>query len=109
MRVIQTDFPERNGLGVAHGSHDALLIPGVVLLGKVGVASKSPPYKLLLYQPLPDGFFLHDLRIAEVRNAAAKLHRETAAKFLTETLEASMEAQLPKEHIQVTVGVDEAR
>lgn len=109
MRVIQTNFPKGNGLGVTHGSHDALLVNGVVLLGEVRVTSESTPYKLLFYKPLPDGFPLRDPRIAEVGYAAVKFRRETAAVFLPEAPEASAEAQLSIQHIQVTVGVNEAQ
>lgn len=108
MRVIQAHFSKRNGLGMTHGSHDALLVGGVVLIGEVRVASESAPYKLLPYEPFPDAFLQRDPRVAEVGYAAAELGGETAGVFLPEAPEASAEAQLPVEHVEVTVSVDEA-
>lgn len=108
MRVIQTDFSKCNGLGVTHGSHDALLVSGAVILGEVRVTSEGTPYKLLSYEPFPDVFLQSDSRVAEVGYAAVKFCRETAAIFLPEASEASPEAQLPVQHVQVTVSINEA-
>lgn len=109
MRVIQADFSERDSLWVTHGSHDALLVHEIVLLGKMGVAPEGTPHILVLEKPFPDGFLLRDLWVAEVGYATLKFCRETAGVFLPEALEASVKAQLTKQHIQVTVGINEAQ
>lgn len=108
VRVIQADFSKRYRLGVPHGLEDYLLVLGAVVLGEVGVAPEGAPDHLLAQKPLPQPLQLRQARVAEVRHTATKVSREAAAVLTPELLKGSTESQLPVQHVQVAMSVDEA-
>ena len=79
-----------------------------VLLGEVGVTAEGAPHLVLGQQALPQRLLQHQTGVAEVCDAASELGGEGAPVHLPEAAERSPVACLPKQHVQVTVGVYEA-
>lgn len=105
MGVVQPHLTERYCFWVTHGPQDAPLMDPCVVLGKVGVASKSPPHHVFRQQAFPQALLHHESRVAEVGDATFEVWREAALIALPELSEGPAEAKLPVEHVQVAVGV----
>lgn len=109
VRVIKANFSKSYRLRVPHGFQDYLLVLGAVILGEMRMAPESTPDHLLTQKSLPQPLSLRQAWVTEVRHTAAKISREAAAVLTPKALERSTEAQLPVQHVQVAVGVNEPK
>lgn len=97
--VVEAHFPECHSFWMTHGHQYVAFIDIRVVFGKVGVATKRPPYHVFSQQAFPQGLLHHHPRVTEVCNAASERWRKAPLVKLSKAAEGPSEAKLSIEHV----------